>query len=79
MKKSPKPTDVNARAAAVVAQATGAGPPVKEKNPHAVALGVMGGEARAKQFKTQRERREAASNAAKARWDKWRQRQAEAQ
>lgn len=79
MKRSPKPTDLNARAASVVAQATGAGPPVKEKNPHAVALGALGGEARAAQFKTQRERREAASNAAKARWAKWRERQAEAQ
>ena len=49
--RRPKPADLNRRAAAVVAEATGTAP---EKNPHAVALGKLGGEARKKKLSEER-------------------------
>ncbi len=66
-KKSPR--DVNVLAADIVAEATGD----SEKNPHAVALGRMGGAkggpARAKKLSKKR-RSEIAREAAQARWAK---------
>ena len=59
--------DVNVLAADIVAEATGD----SDKNPHAVALGrmggVKGGPARAKKLSKKR-RSEIARNAARARW-----------
>lgn len=72
-KRAAKPVDINQRAAAVVAHATGTGEQPKEKNAAAVELGKLGGQARAAQFKTKRQRQEAASIAAKARWERYRQ------
>ena len=68
-KRSSKPQDVNVLAADIVAEATGDG----EKNPHAVALGRLGGKvggaARAKKLSKKR-RSEIARKAAEARWKK---------
>lgn len=73
-KRSSKPRDVNAMAAAIVAQAT-SDEPVPDldegKNPAAVALGRLGGKkggkARAAKL-TPEQRSEIAKRAAKARW-----------
>ena len=65
-----KPTDPNALAASIVQEATGE-EKVKEKNPHAVALGRLGGKkggpARAKKLSAG-ERKEIAKKAAQVRW-----------
>ncbi len=71
-RSSKKPTDVNALAASIVAEATGE--PVDDgKNPAAVALGRLGGKkggkARAAKLTPER-RREIAQKAAAARWGK---------
>ena len=70
------PTDLNARAAAIVARATGS-EKVVEKNPDAVALGKLGGAARAAQLKTKRERSEAGRKAVNKRWEAYRQAKAQ--
>ena len=68
-----KPRDLNRLASAIVQEATGEAPEESpsEKNPHAVALGRLGGQkggkARAEKL-TAEQRREIARNAAKARW-----------
>jgi len=68
--RSRKPADLNELAAAIVAEATEEQP---EKNPHAVALGRLGGKkggvARAKKL-TAEQRREIAQRAARARWSR---------
>jgi hypothetical protein len=67
-----KPRDLNRLAAAIAAEATGEAPeePPSDKNPHAVALGRLGGKkggaARAKKL-TPEQRREIARQAAAAR------------
>ena len=69
--------DINETAFAVVQQATGETPPleppVRQKNPAAVALGrlggVKGGKARAQKLSLER-RREIAAKAAQKRWAK---------
>jgi hypothetical protein len=72
-KRSSKPRDLNQLAAAIATEATGETPeePPSNKNPHAVALGRLGGQkggkARAKKL-TPEERREIARKAATARW-----------
>lgn len=74
-KRSRKPRDLNAMAAAIVAQATDeddtGDDPYKGKNPAAVELGRMGGKkggkARAEKL-TAEQRSEAAKRAAAARW-----------
>jgi len=73
-KRSSTPRDLNAMAAAIVDQATGDEPtpdPDEGKDPHAVALGRLGGrkggKARAQRLSPER-RVEIARNAAKARW-----------
>ena len=71
-KKTPK--DVNASAAAAEEQATAEEPtPDLEKNPHAVAMGKLGGQrggkVRASRM-TPAQRSEAARAAAKARWER---------
>lgn len=74
-KRSPKPRDINAMAAAVVAQSTDpedtGGDPYEGKNPAAVELGRLGGQkggkARAEKL-TAEERSEQARRAARARW-----------
>jgi hypothetical protein len=82
MKKSStqkKKPDLNELAAAIVAEATGNKPaeeePASEKNPAAVALGhlggLKGGPARAKKLSAKK-RKEIASKAARARWDRQR-------
>ena len=62
------PRDVNVLAAGIIEQVTG-----DDKNPHAVALGrlggLKGGAARAKKL-TPEQRSEAARKAARARWGK---------
>lgn len=69
-KRSSKPRDVNALARAIVAEATGEAPE-DTRNPHAVALGRMGGlvggKARAEKLSAKR-RSEIARLAAEARW-----------
>jgi hypothetical protein len=71
-KRSSKPRDLNRLAAAIAAEATGEAPP-SDKNPHAVALGRLGGQkggkARAKKL-TPEQRSEIARKAATARWKK---------
>jgi hypothetical protein len=71
-KKSPR--DVNVLAAAIVAEATA--DVTEGKNPHAVALGRLGGAkggpARAKRLTPER-RQEIARTAARARWSRERQ------
>ena len=72
--KKQTPKDTNELAAFIVGQAT-AEPeePQKEKNPHAVALGRMGGlkggKARAERL-TPEQRQEIAKKAAQTRWSK---------
>jgi len=74
-RSSKRPRDVNALAARIVAESTGEVPaePEPKKNPAAVELGrlggLKGGKARAKKL-TERERREIARKAAKARWQR---------
>jgi len=76
-KRSSKPTDLNSRAAAIVAQSVdpddGGDDPYEGKNPAAVELGRLGGKkggkARAEKL-TSEERSAIARNAAKARWAK---------
>ena len=66
--KKRRPQDVNVLAASIVGEATS-----DDKNPHAVALGRLGGKkggpARAKKL-TPKQRREIARKAAQARWGK---------
>ena len=68
-RSSKRPQDVNVLAAGILAEATGG----SEKNPHAVALGRMGGKvggaARARKLSKKR-RSEIARKAAHARWKK---------
>jgi len=72
-KRSSKPRDLNRLASAIVQEATGEAPeePPSDKNPHAVALGRLGGKkggpARAKKL-TAEQRREIAQKAAEGRW-----------
>jgi hypothetical protein len=72
-RRSIKPRDLNRLAAAIAAEATGEAPeePPSDKNPHAVALGRLGGKkgsaARAKKL-TPEQRRAIARKAAEARW-----------
>lgn len=73
-KRSSKPRDLNAMAAAIVAQSTSDEPvadPDEGKNPAAVALGRLGGQkgGRARAAKlTPEQRSEIARKAAAARW-----------
>lgn len=72
-KRSSKPRDLNRLAAAIAAEATGekSEEPPSDKNPHAVALGRLGGQkggkARAEKL-TPEQRREIARKAANKRW-----------
>ena len=72
-KKKKRPTDLNLLAASIVEDATNDQPTVSNdgKNPHAVALGrlggMKGGRARAKKL-NKKQRSEIASKAARARW-----------
>ena len=74
-KKKKRPTDLNLLAASIVEDAINDNPTIEEptKNPHAVALGrlggLKGGKARAKKL-TKEQRKEIARKAAKARWAK---------
>ena len=74
-RRSSKPRDLNRLAAAIAEEATDEAPgePPSDKNPHAVALGRLGGQkggrARAEKL-TLEQRREIARNAARARWRK---------
>ncbi len=76
-KRSSKPTDINARAAAIVAESVDpddqGDDPYEGKNPAAVELGRLGGKkggkARAAKL-TAEERSEIARKAARARWAK---------
>jgi len=72
--KRKRPRDLNKLAANIVQAATEGEPdPDEGKNPHAVALGrlggLKGGPARAKKL-TKEQRSEIAKKAAKARWNK---------
>ena len=72
-RSSKKPRDLNRLASAIVQEATGEVPeePPSDKNPHAVALGrlggMKGGKARAKKL-TAEQRQEIARKAARSRW-----------
>ena len=77
-KKKKRPTDLNLLAASIVEDATNDNPPIDDpskeeptKNPHAVALGrlggLKGGKARAKKL-SKEQRKKIARKAAKARW-----------
>ena len=73
MEKLPKrPADLNRLAKAIVDEATGQAPPVRQKNPAAVELGrlggLKGGKARAAKLSPEK-RSEIAKKAAKARWN----------
>jgi len=72
-RSSKKPEDVTLLAAAIIEEATGSKEAERDKNPHAVALGRLGGKkgdpARAKKLKPE-QRREIARKAARARWGK---------
>lgn len=74
-KKPKRPRDLSLLAKKIVDLATEGEPAEEpsEKNPHAVALGKLGGKkggpARAKNLSAE-ERKEAARKAAKARWEK---------
>jgi hypothetical protein len=74
-KKPKRPRDLNVLASKIVEIATEGEPtpPQDEKNPHAVALGRLGGKkggkARAEKL-TPEERKDIAKKAAKARWGK---------
>lgn len=70
-----KPRDLNRLATAIVQEATGEAPeePPSDKNPHAVALGRLGGQKGGKARKeslTPERRKEIARLAARARWKK---------
>jgi hypothetical protein len=74
--KYPKHADLNQMAYAIVQAATDESEPIEEtstKNPHAVALGrlggLVGGKARAKSL-TAKRRKEIAQKAISARWKK---------
>jgi hypothetical protein len=73
--KKKHPRDLNKLASVVVKLGTEGEPPEKssDKNPHAVALGrlggLKGGKARAEKL-TKRQRQEIARKAAKTRWSK---------
>jgi len=74
MKKRKHPADINKLAASIVDLATNdQQEESSEKNPHAVALGRLGGQkggkARAEKL-TKEQRSEIAKKAAKARWSK---------
>jgi len=74
-KRSSKPRDLNRLADAIVREATGEAPeePPSDKNPHAVALGRLGGQrgGKARAAKLSKKRRsEIAKKAAEARWQK---------
>jgi len=74
-RRSSKPRDLNKLAAAITAEATGTAPeePPSDKNPHAVALGRLGGQkgGKARASKLSKEQRsEIARKAAAARWAK---------
>ena len=77
MKHPKRPKDTNQLAKSIVDLATGETseptPKESDKNPHAVALGRMGGlkggKARANKL-TKEQRSEIAKNAAKTRWEK---------
>ena len=71
-------SDLNTTAAGVVAEATGTAPPEPKKNPHAVALGRLGGEARKRQLSAER-RKEIAIQARRARQVRYRARLRDAQ
>lgn len=66
-KRSPKPRDMNQRAAAVVAQATSDEDEDQAPDPVAVEHGRQGGHARARRL-TPEQRSQSAAKAAKARW-----------
>lgn len=72
-RSSKKPEDINVLAAAIIEEATGSKEAERHKNPHAVALGRLGGKkgglARAKKL-TPEQRQEIARRAARARWRK---------
>jgi len=74
-KKPKRPSDLNFLASKIVEIVTEGepAPPADEKNPHAVALGRLGGQkggkARAEKL-TAEQRKEIAKKAAKARWSK---------
>jgi hypothetical protein len=74
-KKPKRPSDLNLLASKIVEIVTEGepAPPPDEKNPHAVALGRLGGQkggkARAEKL-TPEQRKEIAKKAAKARWSK---------
>ena len=75
-RKKPPPDDINILASKIVASATKDKPELEEsdeKNPHAVALGRLGGKkggpARAKKL-TAKRRKQIAKKAAQARWAK---------
>jgi len=74
-KKKKRPRDLNVLAAEIVKTATEGEPtsPQDDKNPHAVALGRLGGKkggkARAEKLSSE-ERREIARKAARARWER---------
>ena len=77
-KKKPRTEDINVLASEIVESATEDKPELeedKEKNPHAVALGRLGGKkggkARAKKL-TPGQRREIARKGAQARWSRTR-------
>ena len=71
--KKQTPKDTNELAAFIVEQATTEPEPAKEKNPHAVALGrlggLKGGKVRAERL-TAEQRKEIAQKAAFSRWGK---------
>jgi hypothetical protein len=71
--RSSKPRDLNKLAASITAEATGEKPeePPDNRNPHAVALGKLGGQkgGKARAAKLSKEQRsEIARRAAQARW-----------
>ena len=74
-RSSKKPRDLNRLASVIVQEATGEAPeePPSDKNPHAVALGRLGGQkggpARAEKL-TKKRRSEIAKKAAAARWSR---------
>jgi hypothetical protein len=74
-RRSSTPRDLNKLAAAITAEATGTAPeePPDNRNPHAVALGKLGGQkggkARAERL-TPEQRREIARKAAATGWQK---------
>lgn len=70
MPKSKRPRDINQRAKLIVEIATGQAEDAlkDQRNPAAVALGSMGGKARAKNLSPAK-RKAIAKKAAKTRWD----------